>query len=135
MTSSALPVANARGRLSPEPVQAPPSGIVRERDGARGDGERDGGPERAAELDQPERVADPHRHRPDLEPAAHVGAHLVGHVRAPAVADALEHEPGPGAEDVGHVVLEQQHAVRRAALVGSVERDPRRLAGRRPAAG
>ena len=27
MTSSALPVANARGRLSPEPVQAPPSGI------------------------------------------------------------------------------------------------------------
>ena len=26
MTSSALPIANARGRLSPEPVQAPPSG-------------------------------------------------------------------------------------------------------------
>ena len=27
VTSSALPVAKARGRLSPEPVQAPPSGI------------------------------------------------------------------------------------------------------------
>ena len=27
VTSSALPIANARGRLSPEPVQAPPSGI------------------------------------------------------------------------------------------------------------
>ena len=27
VTSSALPIANARGRLSPEPVQAPPSGM------------------------------------------------------------------------------------------------------------
>ena len=27
VTSSALPVANARGRLSPDPVQAPPSGM------------------------------------------------------------------------------------------------------------
>ena len=68
--------------------------------------------EGAAELDQAERVADPHRHRADLEPAAHVGADLVGHVPAPAVADALEHEPRPGAEHVGDVVLEQQHAAR-----------------------
>jgi hypothetical protein len=64
------------------------------------------------ELDQAERVGDPHRHRADLEAAAHVGADLVGHVAAPAVADALEHEAGPGAEHVGHVVLEQQHAAR-----------------------
>ncbi len=28
MTSSALPVANARGLLSPEPVHAPPSGML-----------------------------------------------------------------------------------------------------------
>src|SRR6185436_2007628 len=27
VTSSALPIAKARGRLSPEPVQAPPNGI------------------------------------------------------------------------------------------------------------
>src|SRR3954468_5014403 len=92
VTSSALPVAKARGRLSPEPVQAPPSGIwgsgtvrgvtgsgaaVREggggewRGGGR-DGERHRRTEGAAELDQPEGVGDPHRHRADLEAAADV---------------------------------------------------------------
>ena len=48
---------------------------------------------------------------------------------APAVADAVEHEPRPGAEHVGHVVLEQQHAAGRAALVGQRQVDRRRLAG------
>ena len=112
VTSSALPIANARGRLSPDPVQAPPSGMWVSGHGARRDGQRHRGAERAAELDQAERVLDPHRDRADLEAAAHVGADLVGHVAVPAVADALEHEPRPGAEHVGEVVLEQEHAAR-----------------------
>ena len=130
VTSSALPVANARGRLSPEPGPRAAERDGGQRHRARGDGERHGGAERAAELDQAERVADPHRHRADLEAAAHVGAHLVGHVPAPAVADALEHEARAGAEHVGDLVLEQQHAARGAALVGEGEVDPGRLAGR-----
>ncbi|MGH3361331.1 MAG: hypothetical protein ACRDOM_02640, partial [Nocardioides sp.] len=47
---------------------------------------------------------------------------------APAVPDALEHEPGPGAEHVGHLVLEQQHAAGGAALVGQRQVEPGRLA-------
>ncbi len=101
----------------------------RERDSAGGDGERHGGPERSAELDQPERITDPHRHRPDLEVTADVGAHLVAHVPLPAVADALEHEARPGAEHVRHVVLQQQYAAGRPTLVGQGEVDVGRLAG------
>ena len=130
VTSSALPVAKARGRLSPEPVQAPPSGMRGQRHGAGGHGERDRGAERAAELDQAEGVADPHGHRADLEAPADVGAHLVGHVPAPALADPVQHEARPGAEHVGDVVLEQQHAAGGAALVGEGEVDPGRLPGR-----
>ena len=84
------------GRLSPEPVQAPPSGIEGSAHGARRHGQRDRGAEGAAELDHPERVAHPHAHRADLEAPAHVGADLVGHVAAPAVADPLEHEARAG---------------------------------------
>ena len=112
VTSSALPVANARGRLSPEPVQAPPSGI-----GGSGTvrGVTVSGTvvwkERPSST-RPNGSLTRTRHRPDLEAAAHVGAHLVGHVPAPALADAVEHEPRAGAEHVGHVVLQQQHAAR-----------------------
>ena len=67
VTSSADPVANARGRLSPEPVQPPPSGIVGSGTVRGVTVEGHGGAERPAELDQAERVADPHRHRADLE--------------------------------------------------------------------
>ena len=129
VTSSALPIAKARGRLSPDPVHAPPSGIGGSGHDARGDGEGRGAAEGAAELHQPERIADPHAHRPDLEAAADVGAHLVDRVPAPAVPDPVEHEARPGAEHVGDVVLQHQHAARRTALVGHREVDRRRLPG------
>ena len=128
VTSSALPIAKARGRLSPDPVHAPPSGIGGKRHGAWRDGEGRGAVEGTAELDQTERVADPHGHRADLEAAADVGAHLVDRVPAPAVPDPVEHEARPGAEHVGDVVLEHQHAARRTALVGQREVHRRRLA-------
>ena len=93
------------------------------------DRQRDRGVEGAAELDQPEGVADAHAHRSDLELAAHVGAHLVGRVAAPPLTDAVEHEAGAGAEHVGHVVLEQQRTAGRLALVGERQVEPGRLAG------
>ena len=130
VTSSAEPVAKARGRLSPGPGPGAAQRDLGERHGAGGDGQRDRGVEGAAELDEAERVADPHAHRPDLELAADVGADLVGRVAAPALADAVEHEPRPGAEHVRDVVLEQQRAAGRLALVGERQVEPRRLPGR-----
>ena len=47
----------------------------------------------------------------------------------PAVADALEHEARAGAEHVGHLVLEEQHAGGGAALVGQRQVDPGGLSG------
>ena len=129
VTSSALPVAKARGRLSPDPVHAPPSGMLGRVHRARGDGEPGGGVEGAAELDEAERVGHPHRHRTDLELSAQLRAHLVRRVPAPAVAESLEHEARSGAQDVGESLLEQQHAGGRARLVGDRELDGRRLPG------
>ncbi len=128
-------VLSAAGREGPGTVVAGPGPGAAERDlgerhGPRRDGQRDRRTERATELDQTERVTDPHRHRPDLEAATHVGAHLVGHRVPPALADALEDEPRPGAEHVGHLVLEQQYAVGRHAVVGQRQRDPGGLSGR-----
>ena len=100
-----------------------------QRDRAWRDGERDGAAEAPAQLDQAERIAHAHRHRPHLEPAADVGAHLVGDVAPPPVPDAVEHEARPGAEDVGKVVLQQQHPARRPALVGEGQVDAGGLAG------
>ena len=95
VTSSALPVAKARGRLSPEPGPGATERDARQGDRARGDGEARRGVERAAELDEAEGVGDPHRHRADLELSAQLGAHLVGRVPAPAVAR------GPPARSAG----------------------------------
>ena len=130
MTSSALPVANERGRLSPDPVHAPPRGMG-------GSGTVRGVTVSGTVV----RKVRPSSIRPNgsvtrtvIGPisklASHVGADLVGHVSSPAVGDALEHEAGTGAQHVGHLVLEQQHAARGPPLVGEREGDRGGLAGR-----
>ena len=77
VTSSALPIANARGRLSPEPVQPPPSGIAGSGTIRGVTGSVRGAVERPLELDQAERVATAGPSSARVEPAADVGAHRV----------------------------------------------------------
>ena len=88
----------ARGE-GPGPVVAGPGPGTRQRhrrqrhDAGRHH-QRRGGTERPVELDQAERVAEPHLHRADLEAAADVGADLVADGALPARAHPVDTKRG-----------------------------------------
>ncbi len=64
--------------------------------------------ERARELAEPEGIRDPDRHRTDHVAAAQLGTKLVGEVPGATRLHPVEHEPGPEAERVWNLVIDQQ---------------------------
>jgi hypothetical protein len=91
-----------------------------------------GGGEAAGQLDEPERVGQPQPQRADAVAAAHVGAHRVPHSARGARAHPVQHEPGPAAQSVRQVVLEQQQAGGQVGDVLQLEHHLGGLAGGYP---
>ena len=106
--SSSPALASDRARLSPLPVHSPDSATDGQLLHRRGHDEGVAGAERALQLAHAERVGQPDRQRTEAVAAAHVRPHGVGHLAAAARLDPVEHEPRPGPEHVGDLVLDQQ---------------------------
>ena len=129
--SSSPALASERARLSPLPVHSPESATDGSCMHRRRDDEGVAGAERTLQLAHAERVGEPDRQRAQAVAAADVGPHGVGHLAAAARLDPVEDEPRPRAEDVGHLVLDEQQPGRQPGDVVESQRDRRLLAGGR----